>query len=170
MSERENLASASEKNANIKRPDQDNLNPTNSSGETIEKKLSQPANLEDYEKACQTFTWDEAKREIDYFGGGKLNAAYNAVDRQLKRGRKDKVALYSLDAKGQLSKYTFEEIAQMSNRIGNALKELDVKKGDRVFSLFAKSTGVIRFYDRHNENWRNCWSYVFCLWAGRCVG
>lgn len=99
----------------------------------IIKKFPVKANLEDYEKAYATFSWDEAKKEISYFAGGKLNAAYNAVDRHMNDGKRNKVALYSVDANNQIAKFTFQDMYLLSNRMGNALKSLGVEKGDRVF-------------------------------------
>lgn len=99
----------------------------------ILKKFPVKANLEDYESAYATFSWEDGKREIGYFAGGKLNAAYNAVDRHLHDGRRNKVALYCVDADNRLELFTFQDIYYMSNRLGNALKSLGVQKGDRVF-------------------------------------
>ncbi len=99
----------------------------------IIKKFPVKANVENYESLYSTFTWESAREEIAYFAGGKVNAAYNAVDRHLHDGRRNKIALYSIDAKNELSKYTFQDIYEMSNKVGNALKSLGVKKGDRVF-------------------------------------
>jgi hypothetical protein len=99
----------------------------------IIKKFPVRCNLEDYETTYNTFSWEDAKREISYFAGGKVNAAYNAVDRHLVNGRKNKVALYSVDPKGDLTKFTFLEIYEAANRLGNALKSIGIKKGDRVF-------------------------------------
>ena len=97
------------------------------------KKFPVRCNLEDYATTYNTFDWADAKKEIAYFEGGKVNAAYNAVDRHLVNGRKNKVALYSIDASGKLEKFTFQEIYEAANKMGNALKSLGVKKGDRVF-------------------------------------
>jgi acetyl-CoA synthetase len=99
----------------------------------IIKKSSVKVNIEDYESACASFSWEEARKEISYFPDGKLNAAYNAIDRHIKNGRRNKVALYSIDANNKLEKLTFQEIYDQSNQVGNALKSLGVKKGDRVF-------------------------------------
>lgn len=99
----------------------------------IIKKFPVKANVENYESLYSTFTWEGARSEIDYFAGGKVNAAYNAVDRHLHDGRRNKVALYSIDAQNALKKFTFQDIYEMSNKVGNALKSLGVKKGDRVF-------------------------------------
>jgi acetyl-CoA synthetase len=115
------------------------------------KRQSGRANLQDYDAAYQTFSWQEAKREIHYFADGKINASYNAIDRQLELGLGSKTALYFVDKHEQLAKYTFREIAQMSNRIGNALKRIGVKRGDRVFlflprvpELYASTIGVTK--------------------------
>src|SRR5690242_16608515 len=87
------------------------------------KKFPVKVNLENYEEAYRTWEWEHAKKEVDFFAGGKVNAAYNAVDRHLHDGRRNKVALYAIDAKENLQKFTFQEIYEASNRIGNALKE-----------------------------------------------
>jgi len=97
------------------------------------KKFPIKVNLENYEEAYANFDWADAKKEISYFAGGKINAAYNAVDRHMHDGRRNKVALYCIDAKNKLEKFTFQDIYHLSNRMGNALKDLGVKKGDRVF-------------------------------------
>jgi acetyl-CoA synthetase len=102
-------------------------------GKEIIKKQSGQANLENYELARATFSWEDAKKEIDYLADGKINAAYNAVDRHIHNGRRNKVALYAVDAKNNLSSFTFQDIYYLSNRLGNALKSLGIKKGDRVF-------------------------------------
>ena len=99
----------------------------------ILKKAAVNCNLHEYENFYNTFSWQDAQKEISYFFGGKVNAAYNAVDRHLHNGRRNKVALYSVDARGHLEKYTFQEIYEAANRLGNALKSLGVKRGDRVF-------------------------------------
>jgi acetyl-CoA synthetase len=91
-----------------------------------------PPNLEDYDHARKNFSWAIARKGIDFFDG-KLNAAYNAVDRHTHTWRKNKVALYWEDEVGNQKKYTFEELSLLSNKIGNILKDFDVARGDRVF-------------------------------------
>ncbi|MGD9684960.1 MAG: AMP-binding protein [Candidatus Obscuribacterales bacterium] len=99
----------------------------------IIKKCPINPNLVNYEKSYQTFDWDQARGELDWFASGKINAAYNAVDRHMSDGRRNKVALYAIDAKNKLSKLTFQDVYEQSNKLGNALKKLGVEKGDRVF-------------------------------------
>jgi len=58
----------------------------------IKKKLSDfkiPPNLDDYEKVRQSFSYQDAKKEID-FVGGKLKAAENTIERKTQNFRKKK--------------------------------------------------------------------------------
>lgn len=102
------------------------------------KKPASRANIENYEQDYQQFNWEDAKKEISYFTGGKLNAAYNAVDRHMHDGKRNKVALYSVNAANKIEKLTFQDIYEQSNKMGNALKKLGVKRGDRVFVFLSR--------------------------------
>lgn len=80
-----------------------------------------------------------------------LNAAYEAVDRNAASARKNKVALYWEGEKGEKAKFTFLELALLSNKFANYLKTLSVGKGDRVFfflprvpALFYGFLGVLK--------------------------
>ncbi|WP_024870397.1 acetate--CoA ligase [Pseudoxanthomonas suwonensis] len=70
---------------------------------------------------------------IRWFEDGELNASVNCLDRQLEK-RGDKVALLfepdSPDAPVQ--KVTYRELYERVCRLGNALRNLGVAKGDRV--------------------------------------
>lgn len=90
-------------------------------------------NLSDYKKTYQKFKYEDYHDELEWFEGGKINAAYNAVDRHTKTWRKNKVALYWRGAEGEQKKYTFEELAELSNQFANVLKSLGVDREDRVF-------------------------------------
>lgn len=97
------------------------------------KLLKATPNLIDYQKKYRTFSWEQAEKEISWFSGKKLNAAYNAVDRNAQGPRKNKIALYWHAANDQKKKYTFAELSAQSNKFANVLKGLKVKRGDRVF-------------------------------------
>ncbi|OGD65990.1 acetate--CoA ligase, partial [Candidatus Beckwithbacteria bacterium RIFOXYD1_FULL_50_11] len=90
-------------------------------------------NLSDYQKTYDKFSYDQYKGELDWFSGNRLNAAFNAVDRNAANFRKNKVALYWHGQDDQKQKFTFRELSLLSNQFGNLLKNLDVDKGDRVF-------------------------------------
>lgn len=100
------------------------------------EKLRLKPNL-DYDKVVKKFNWEDIKKEIDWFEGGKVNAAYNAIDRHVKTWRKNKVALY-WEGDNDSKKYTFADLSILSNKFANVLKNLGVKKGDRVFILLPR--------------------------------
>ena len=92
-----------------------------------------PPNLKDYKKAYKKFCWEDIEKELGLDIKGGINIATNAIDAHADGRRKDKTALYWEGAGGERKKYTFTELARESNRVGNMLKSLGVKKGDRVF-------------------------------------
>jgi acetyl-CoA synthetase len=98
-----------------------------------EKKLTREPNLRNYEVMRKSFKWKDYEKELEWWPGRKLNAAYNAVDRHLNGPRRNKVALYWVGPEGEREKYTFTEMAELSNQFGNFLKTLGVERGERVF-------------------------------------
>jgi acetyl-CoA synthetase len=95
--------------------------------------LKDTSQLKNYEAVNKTFNYDKYVQELVWFEKGKINAAYNAITKNAYSFRRNKVALYYEDDEGIEKKYTFEEIEELSNQVGNYLKSIDVEKGDRVF-------------------------------------
>lgn len=107
-----------------KKPD---IIPANESAKKI-------ANLADYNKVYGDFTWASAEDEyVDCFASGKLNIAYNCIDRHAKSDKKDKTALIYQSADGSKETYSFAQMKTETNKFANVLKSQDVVKGDRVF-------------------------------------
>jgi len=67
-----------------------------------------------------------------WFLGGKLNATVNCLDRHVKGGKKDKVALIWEGEPGEVRRITYGDLLTEVCRCANALKSLGVKKGDRI--------------------------------------
>ena len=79
-----------------------------------------------------------------WFADGKLNVSYNCLDRQVKNGLGDKVALIFEGDKGDVAKVTYSDLLARVSRFANALKAQGVKKGDRVVIYLPMSIeGVI---------------------------
>ncbi|MBM6616420.1 acetate--CoA ligase [Bacillus suaedaesalsae] len=96
-------------------------------------------NLKDYEETCMQFDWKEVEETFTWHTTGRVNMAYEAIDRHVLTARKNKVALYYKDSFRD-EKYTFKEMMEWSNRAGNVLKQTaDVEKGDRVFIFMPRS-------------------------------
>ena len=69
---------------------------------------------------------------IRWFDGGSLNVSYNCIDRHLK-DKGDKVAIiWESDEKSISQKITYNQLHKKVCKLANGLKELGVKKGDRV--------------------------------------
>ena len=67
-----------------------------------------------------------------WFLGGRLNASANCLDRHVRAGRGDKVALIWEGEPGESKRITYRELHGDVCRFANVLKSLDVRKGDRV--------------------------------------
>ncbi|QPA30385.1 acetate--CoA ligase [Thermaerobacillus caldiproteolyticus] len=96
-------------------------------------------NLKNYEETYQNFDWSEVEKQFSWSETGRVNMAYEAIDRHAETFRKNKVALYYRDASRE-EKYTFKEMKEWSNKVANVLKQVaDVEKGDRVFIFMPRS-------------------------------
>lgn len=96
-------------------------------------------NLPNYDEAYANFSWEEVNKNFTWNETGRVNMAYEAIDKHAKSDRKNKVALYYQDG-SRKEKYTFKEMKDFSNKAGNVLKNYgDVEKGDRVFIFMPRS-------------------------------
>ena len=100
-------------------------------------------NLQDYEKIYGQFDWQETEKAFSWHETGKVNMAYEAIDRHAESFRKNKIALYYQDS-SRKEKYTFKEMKEFSNKAGNIFKDYGVVKGDRVF-IFMPRTPELYF-------------------------
>ncbi|WP_030678801.1 acetate--CoA ligase [Streptomyces rimosus] len=67
-----------------------------------------------------------------WFADGKLNVAYNCVDRHVENGLGDRVAIHFEGEPGDTRAITYAELQREVSRAANALTELGVAAGDRV--------------------------------------
>jgi len=78
------------------------------------------------------YSFDATDLYIKWFEGGRLNVAYNCLDRHLD-GRGDQVAIvWEGDNPEEDRKITYRELYTEVCKLGNVLKSRGVKKGDRV--------------------------------------
>ena len=74
--------------------------------------------------------WDEPFAK--WFVGGQLNVSYNCLDRHVAAGRGDRIAYYWEGEPGDRKTITYQQLLDETCKCANALKELGVKRGDRV--------------------------------------
>ena len=104
-------------------------------GATIEwerKPKGIDANLKDYNAVAKTFDWKAVEREFDWSRTGKVNIVHEAVDRHAASSRKGKVALFYTDYDRRDERYTFQDLKVLTSRFAHVLKQLDVRRGDRI--------------------------------------
>ncbi|MGH9118587.1 MAG: acetate--CoA ligase [Acidimicrobiales bacterium] len=110
----------------------------------VDTSLYDQAN-EDFEgfwakQAAELVTWFEEWHTIldwqlpfaKWFIGGRLNVAYNCLDRHVEAGKGDKVAYYWEGEPGDERVVTYADLHAEVQRFANVLKGLGVVKGDRV--------------------------------------
>ncbi len=79
----------------------------------------------------QTLDWSNAPF-AKWFADGKLNVAYNCVDRHVENGLGDRVAIHFEGEPGDTRAITYAELQREVSKAANALTELGVRSGDRV--------------------------------------
>jgi acetyl-CoA synthetase len=96
------------------------------------------AGLPDYEEYIKTFSWTRARALLDGLSDGGLNIAHEAVDRHLRAGRGDRLALRWIGRDDRIRDYTYSALSAATNRFADVLARRGVTKGDRVFSLLGR--------------------------------
>jgi len=95
-------------------------------------------NIANFETAREERSWEDIYNETDRDAPIDINIAHEVCDRHGKN--REKVALYQVGTDGELSKLTFWELAERSNRFANVLESLGIEEGDRVFSYMPRVT------------------------------
>ncbi|MDQ5974929.1 MAG: acetyl-CoA synthetase [Actinomycetota bacterium] len=91
----------------------------------------QAARLDWAEPFTQVLDWSGAPF-ARWFVGGRLNVAYNCVDRHVESGHGDQVAIRFEGEPGDRRDVTYAELQREVSRAAHALAELGVTAGDRV--------------------------------------
>ena len=91
-------------------------------------------------QALERITWyKEPKKILDdsdapfykWFKDGELNLSYNCLDRHLETDG-DRIAFYWEGEPGDSQEITYQDLYERVCKLSNGLKELGVKKGDRI--------------------------------------
>jgi acetyl-CoA synthetase len=91
-------------------------------------------------KQAEELMWDKKWNQVldwqppfaQWFVGGKINAAVNALDRHVEAGRGDRVAFHFEGEPGDSRDITYSQLLTEVKKAANALTELGIKAGDRV--------------------------------------
>ncbi len=78
-----------------------------------------------------------------WFTGGKINIAYNALDRHVQTWRKNKLAMIWEGEPGDKRTYSYHALWREVNKFANVLKGMGVRKGDRVTVYMGRTPELI---------------------------
>ncbi|WP_036532268.1 acetyl-coenzyme A synthetase N-terminal domain-containing protein, partial [Nocardia cyriacigeorgica] len=91
----------------------------------------QAGRLHWHEPWSQVLDWSDAP-VAKWFADGKLNVAYNCVDRHVLDGHGDQIAIHWEGEPGDSRAITYNELLAEVSRAANYLTELGLVAGDRV--------------------------------------
>src|SRR5207237_6076505 len=92
-------------------------------------------------QAEDLLTWDTKWHQVldwsnppfaKWFVGGKLNVAYNCVDRHVEAGHGERVAYHWRGEEGEELDVTYADLHRDVQKLANGLKDLGIAKGDVV--------------------------------------
>jgi len=99
-------------------------------------------NLRDYAAACRDFSWAQARAELAGLPGGGLNIAYEALDRHVRAGAGERVALRWLPREGAAHDLTYAMLTAETARFAGLFRQLGLGPGARVFSLLGREPAL----------------------------
>jgi len=88
------------------------------------------AELDWFQKWDTVLKWEPPHAE--WFGGGRINLAYNCLDRHLQTARRNKAALIWEGEPGDQRTLTYQQLHTEVCKFANVLKSSGIAKGDRV--------------------------------------
>ena len=91
-------------------------------------------------EAAKELSWAKPWKKVlswkppfaQWFTGGKINVAYNCLDRHLEGPRKNKAAIIWEGEPGETRTLTYQQLHHEVCRFANVLKSLGIESGDRV--------------------------------------
>lgn len=93
-----------------------------------------------YDDAVAKFELDQAITQLVGHPDTGLNACIECCDRYADKNR---TALRAISADGQLTEFTFEELRDLSAKVGNVLKDAGVVAGDVVAGLLPRTPELV---------------------------
>lgn len=89
-------------------------------------------NIGFYEEKYKRFRWQDVSKELEIPEGKAQNIGYMCSDRICEKGKGSKLALIWEGYRGEIKKYTYDDIRLYSNTVASYLKGLGLEMGDRI--------------------------------------
>ncbi|WP_372972801.1 acetate--CoA ligase [Marinobacter sp.] len=97
---------------------------------------AESANLPDYEQFCASFSWAQARQELAGMGDGRLNIAFEALDRHMGTEVAERTAIRFMPRDSEVPvEISYRALNERAARFANVLQDLGVRPGERVYGL-----------------------------------
>jgi acetyl-CoA synthetase len=91
-----------------------------------------------YLQAIAAFNWREALADLGWSDQATVDLAWTIVDRHARGASADHTAILWVSNDGAERRLTFGELSQQSMRVGNLLRRIGIRKGDRVATILPR--------------------------------
>ncbi|MGZ5003108.1 MAG: acetate--CoA ligase [Chthoniobacterales bacterium] len=91
------------------------------------------ANLDNYDRACASFSWEKVRDECVGPGTGRGFNIAGVIDRGATGALRDHLAIRWLGETGATRDFSYAQLQIQANQFANVLRTLGIGKGDRVF-------------------------------------
>jgi acetyl-CoA synthetase len=95
-------------------------------------------NMPDYDATRDSFDWADAQALLEGLPRGHLNIAHEAIDRHVAAGHGNQIALRWIAKSGDLTDYTYAELARQTNRFANVLRARGLQPGEKIYGLLGR--------------------------------
>jgi acetyl-CoA synthetase len=92
----------------------------------------------DYVATRNSFDWKRVEKEFSWHHTGKVNIAYEAIDRHAEDSVRSRRFCLVYEDDWRLERISYHGMRDLSNKCANVLRNLGVRKGDRVFLFLPK--------------------------------
>lgn len=94
--------------------------------------------LSSYDLLYAAFRFEKERKFLKGLPAGGLNIAYEAVDKHADGDLKDTVALRFLAKDKPVNDFSYGQLKNLTSRFANVLRQLNVQKGETVFTLLGR--------------------------------
>ncbi|MBS4220358.1 acetate--CoA ligase [Bacillus sp. FJAT-49711] len=84
-----------------------------------------------------SFNWEKVEKHFSWHKTGKVNMAYECIDRHVESGNGEKIALHYISENSEVT-LRYRELKDATDRWASVLKKHGVKKGDFLFVFLPK--------------------------------
>jgi acetyl-CoA synthetase len=109
------------------------------------------SNIGSYEARLKDFSWEIAERELGYKKGAPINIGWYCCDRICQMGKGEKLALVWEGFGGAEKRYTYNDVRNATNTIGEFLRKQGIQAGepvclfmDKIPELYLGLVGILK--------------------------